>query len=318
MIVLAADLGGTTVKLGLVQGEKLLAFDRIPAQADQPMSGCLERIGARWEAMLSAAGSKWEDCVAAALAVPFVVAPDNKSVLGDFGKFPGAEQVDFSAWGRTRLAGLPVLLENDLRMALLGEAEAGAAKGCDSAVMLALGTGIGCAVLSGGHLLRGARNRAGTLMGHCSVAFDGLVGRCGNPGCAEDQASTAVLADLARRRPDFSGSRLSQAQSLDYETLFRCADEGDDCSRSLLEHSLRIWASLLLTTVLAYDPEIVIVGGGVMRRQEFVLPVFRAHLNRHLPAIRADIQVVAGKLGDQAALLGCERFAAATRPGVLA
>ena len=107
MIVLAADLGGTTVKLGLVQGETVLAFDRIPAHADQPMSACLERIGACWEAMLSAAGSKWEDCVAAALAVPFVVAPDNKGVLGDFGKFPGAEHIDFAAWGRARLAGLP-------------------------------------------------------------------------------------------------------------------------------------------------------------------------------------------------------------------
>jgi glucokinase len=273
------------------------------------MTDCLEAIAVRWEAMLASAGLKPDACGAAALALPFLADPVNARVLGDFGKFPGAAEVDFAKWGRERL-GLPVALENDLRVALLGESAAGAAKGYDSAVMIALGTGIGCAVLSGGRLFRGARNRAATLMGHSSVKFDGPSGRCGNPGCAEDQASTATLPELARQWPEFPKSRLSQAPVLDYETLFRCADEGDVCSQSLVEHSLRVWATVLLTAVIAYDPAIVVIGGGIMRRQDIILPAFRTHLARHLPGLRSEIQVVAGTLGDEAALIGCERLAA--------
>ncbi|MFO1512627.1 MAG: ROK family protein [Verrucomicrobiota bacterium] len=307
MIVLAADFGGTTIKLGVVSEGKLLAADRIPAQAERPMPERLEAIAIRWETMLAEVGLKCTACAAAAFALPFLADPAKARVLGDFGKFPGAAQVDFAAWAQARL-GLPVTLENDLRVALLGEAAAGAAREHQDVVMIALGTGIGCAVLSDGRLFRGVRNRAAALMGHCSLNFDAPSGRCGNPGCAEDLASTATLAELAQRRPNFSGSLLSRAAVVDYEAVFRCADEGDPCSRSLVEHSLRVWATVVLTSVIAYDPAIVVLGGGVMRRHHAILPAIRTHLAGHLPGLRTEIPVVASALGDDAALLGCERL----------
>lgn len=308
MMVLAADFGGTTIKLGIVQDGRLLASEHIPAQAERPMPERLECIAGRWEAMLAHAGLTLQACQAAAFALPFLVDSLSSRVLGDFGKFPGAGAVDFADWAHGRL-GLPVAMENDLRVALLGEAVAGAAQGLADVVMIALGTGIGCAVMSGGRLLRGARNRAATLMGHCSVAFDAPPGRCGNSGCAEDQASTATLAELARRRPEFATSRLSAASSVDYETVFRLADAGDACSRALVEHSLRVWATVLLTVAIAYDPAVIVLGGGVMRRHDLILPAMREHLAHHLPGQRAEIPVLAGQRGDDAALLGCERLA---------
>jgi glucokinase len=307
MTVLAADLGGTMIKLGLASDGKLLSTDRIAAQAERQMTDRLEAIAVRWEAMLAGAGLTLKACKAAAFALPFLADPSKTRVLGDFGKFPGAAEIDFAEWGQKRL-GLPVVLENDVRVALLGESAAGAAKGYEEAIMIALGTGVGCAALSGGRLFRGARNRAATLMGHCSVLFDARPGRCGNRGCAEDQASTATLSELARGRSDFAQSRLSQASVLDYETVFRCADDGDVCSQSLVEHSIRVWATVVLTSVIAYDPAIVVMVGGIMRRQEIILPAIRAHLSQHLPGLRAEVPVVAGLLGDHAALLGCEQL----------
>ena len=100
------------------------------------------------------------------------------------------------------------------------------------------------------------------------------------------------------------------ASSVDYETVFRFADEGDACSRALVEHSLRVWATVVLTVAIAYDPAVIVLGGGVLRRQDVILPVVRKHLAQHLPGLRADIPVLAGTLGDDAALLGCEQLAA--------
>ena len=304
-MILAADFGGTTIKLGIVQQGNISARLRLEARADRPMAERLEAVAAAWERMLKEIGGMMRDCKGTALSLPFLTDPKRSRVLGDFGKFPGADAIDFSAWSEKRL-GLPTALEGDLRVALLGEWEAGAARGRANVVMLALGTGIGCAVISENRLLRGANNRAATLMGHTTVDYRGFRGRCGNIGCAEDLASTATLAKRAQSRPDFIGSALAKAEKIDFETLFGLAAKGDVCSGSILKQSLEVWAVVVQNTVLAYDPEVVILGGGVMRSSHVVLGAMEQHLRRHMPGVPLNVPIVASSLGDDAALVGAE------------
>ena len=167
-MILAADFGGTTIKAGVVRHGTISARLRLAAHADRPMAERLEAVARAWEELLR---RSWEHAArlpGAALALPFVVDPKRPRVLGEFGKFPGAADIDFAAWSEKRL-GLPAVLENDLRVALLGEWEAGAARGKEDVLMLAFGTGIGCAAISGNRLIRGANNRAATLLGHSSI-----------------------------------------------------------------------------------------------------------------------------------------------------
>jgi glucokinase len=304
-MILAADFGGTTIKLGLVRDGSIIARSRLDAGADRSMSDRLEVVACEWEALLKSNGGALRDCKGAALALPFLADQTRSRVLGEFGKFPGAADIDFDSWSRKRL-GLPTVLENDLRVALLGEWTAGAARGKRDVVMLALGTGIGCAVISGGCLLRGANNRAATLLGHSTIAHDGFAGRCGNIGCAEDLASTATLAVLARARPEFPGSQLAGAAKIDYESVFTLADQGDACSLALRQQSLKVWAILVQNAVLAYDPEVVMLGGAVLRRHDVILPAMEQHIRQHMPGLRWQVPIVAAMLGDDAALLGCE------------
>ena len=312
-MILSADFGGTTIKLGLVQNGRVSARERLPAHANRTMSDRLEAVAQAWEGLLKKSGSTLRDCAGVALALPFVVDPKRPRVLGEFAKFPKAADIDFDAWSRERL-GLPVALENDLRVALLGEWAAGAAQGKSDVVMLALGTGIGCAVISDNRLLRGANNRAATLLGHSTIAQDGLQGRCGNIGCAEDLASTATLAELARSRRDFAGSKLASAGKIDFETLFGLAAQADPCSQALLEQSLKVWAVVIQNAVLAYDPEVVVLGGGVLRSREIILPAMGQHLRRHMPAMPAQTRILAAALGDDAALVGGEVLFQQTYP----
>lgn len=302
-MILAADFGGTSIKLGLVRDGCILARRRLDACADRPMAERLVAVACAWESLLNTAGLTLQNCAGVALSLPFLTDPKLPRVLGEFGKFPGAADIDFAVWSRARL-GLPVVLENDLRMALLGEWAAGAARGNSDVVMLALGTGIGCAVISRGRLFRGANNRAATLLGHSTIAHELPAGRCGNLGCAEDLASTAVLAKLAQIRPDFAGSQLARAAKIDYETIFALAARGDACSQALLQQSLKVWAVVVQNAVLAFDPEVVVLGGGVLRSCEIILPAMAEHLRQHMPGFPLPTPVVAAALGDDAALIG--------------
>jgi glucokinase len=302
-MILAADFGGTTIKLGLVRDDDLVGRSRLDAEADRPMSSRLEAVACEWESLLKANGYALQDCIGCALALPFIADPARACVLGEFGKYPGATGIDFEEWSRARL-GLPLVLENDLRMALLGELASGAARGKKDVVMLALGTGIGCAVISGGRLLSGANNRAAALLGHSTIACEHPAGRCGNIGCAEDLASTATIGDLARARPDFIGSKLARAAKMDYELIFSLAAQGDPCSQALQKQSLKIWAVVVQNAVIAYDPELVILGGGVLRQHDLILHAVKQHLHQHMPGPPSHTPILAATLGDDAALLG--------------
>jgi glucokinase len=304
-MILSADFGGTTIKYGLVRDGRVIARGSLDACASFPMSNRLETLAVAWELLLAENAVPLHDCKGVALALPFLVDAKRPRVHGDFGKFPGAGDIDFDVWCLARL-GLPVVLENDGRMALLGELTSGAAQGKRNVVMLTFGTGIACAAVFEGRLLRGANNRAATLFGHITIALENAVGRCGNIGCAEDLASTATLPVLARARHDFLGSVLNDAGKIDYKTIFECSSQGDACSLALVEQSIKVWAVLVQNAVLAYDPELVVLGGGILRSREIILPSIARHLRIYMPAMSLEIPLVAAELGDDAALIGGE------------
>jgi glucokinase len=275
------------------------------------MNERLAAVAGEWKRMLKEIRCELSDCAGAGLALPFLTATGGTRVMGQFGKFPGAAEIDYSEWSRTTL-GIPVALENDLRVALLGEWSAGAARGASDVVMIALGTGIGCAAICDGRLLRGRNNRAATLFGHITVAIDGERARCGNIGCAEDMASTATLPERTRQHPDFKQSLLADGNSIDYERVFKLASAGDRCSEELVADSLRVWSALALNAVVAYDPAMLVIGGGVAR-EDSVLESIRRHIAEHTPGMRWQVPVVRAELGDDAALLGCERLVLSAR-----
>jgi glucokinase len=302
---LAADFGGTSIKLGVVREGQVLARNRLPAHADRPMAERLEAVAESWQSMVTDLSLPLAKCDGVGLSLPFLMDPKQPRVLGVFHKYPGAPDIDFGKWARDRL-GLPVAIENDLRMALLGEWSTGAAYGHDDAVMIAFGSGIGCAALLNGRLVRGSHHRGGTLLAHTTIAVDSDPGRCGNIGCAEDMACTATLAQVAHAMPGFEQSRLRGADPLDYEAVFRLADEGDAVSQLVVERSLRVWATIALTAAVAYDPSVLVLGGGVMARHEIVIPTIQEHIARFRPGIEWDLSIVPSQLGDDAALIGCE------------
>lgn len=264
MAGLAIDFGGSAVKLGVLDAGDVvesaqLAVDGTAADLDRTA-----RTAAQLLQRTPATG--------AALAVPGVVDRESGRLVRAHGKYGYLGDRDLRDWVADSL-GLPAVIENDGRAALLGELTYGCAIGVRDAVIVTLGTGIGSATIIDGVLLRGRHDHAGILGGHSTVDLDGPTCNCGNLGCAEAVASTWALRD---RYP--GGLRDLFAARADHDGADRdAADRTADTARVL-----RAWGAAIVTLCHAYDPEVVIVTGAVLGSAEVVLPALTAYVHQRL------------------------------------
>lgn len=300
---LSLDMGGTHIGCGLVENQRLLASAEVSSEGAQSLHSLLAAVAQALHSLLAQMGLQSTDCAGLAIGFPGIVDAHTGRILSTLKKYEDAPHLDLPGWSLKEF-GIPLRVENDARMALLGEHYAGSAKDSDDVVMMTLGTGIGSAAMIRGHLLRGAHFQAGCLGGHFPVNFRGRLCSCGNIGCAEAEAGGWALPGVAREWPGFSGSALACNELLNFRTLFAQAEKGDPVAIQIRQHCLDVWAANALALVHAYDPEIVVIGGGVMRSSQAILPAIQQHLNQHAWTAWGKPQVRAATLGNQAALLG--------------
>jgi glucokinase len=300
---LAVDLGGSHAACALVEDHRILAATDVGTDGSQGLGGALPGIARALEGLLATAGVRAEHCAGIAFGFCGLVDTSADRVLSTNAKYDDAPRLDLPGWARRSL-GLPLRLENDARLALLGERLAGAARGFDDVVMMTLGTGVGGAAMMDGRLVRGRHFQAGCLGGHLPAHFDGRPCSCGAIGCVEAEASTAALPGLLREWPEGAGSVLADASPLDYRAVFAAARAGDAVAAGLRDRSLRVWAAGAVGLVHAYDPEVLVVGGGVMADGGAVLAAIADRVHHHAWTPWGRVEVRAAALGSRAALLG--------------
>lgn len=309
-MILGVDIGGTLIKVGLVDHGRVHSRTQIDAESQKGLAPALPRIAAAFRQLLDEGSYTLDACKAVVLSFPSLVDHHTGKVLFGYGKFMDAMELNLPAWARSEW-NLPLLIENDARVALLGERHAGAGRGYDNLVMVTLGTGLGVAVCMEGHLLRGVHGQAAILGGHLSIDPQGHPCHCGSRGCPEAEASTSVLEQRARAHPHFAKSMLAQAQTLaqnlDYATVFRLARLGDSVSIDLRSRAIEVWSTMLINLIHAYDPERIIVGGGIAAGWDDFMPevIDRVYQWNHTPWGR--VEMVPAELGNDAALVGCEQ-----------
>lgn len=303
MRVLAIDLGGTHATCGLLEGRTILAHKTIDTDAAENLRAVLPRFAAAFRELLAAQSLKFSDF--AGVAVGFAGLVDSRigRVIGTNKKYVDAPEVDLPAWGREAFA-LPLRVENDARIALLGEVYAGAARGSADVVMMTLGTGIGGAAMIEGKLLRGKHAQAGCLGGHLPVLFNGRACTCGAIGCAEAEAAGWSLPLIVKDWPGASASALSKHGKVGFKQLFEEAARGDSVALAIRERCLHVWAADALALVHAYDPELIVIGGGVMESAGVIVPYVESYVQRYAWTPWGKVRVRAAELGNNAALLG--------------
>ncbi len=223
--------------------------------------------------------------------------------------------IPFGAIMAERL-GLPVFVDNDANLAMLAEHRAGAARGADEALLLTIGTGIGGGMILRGELYRGAIGAAAEL-GHVVIDKDGppCQGNCPNHGCVESLASGTALARealrLARERPESGlGRALAQGRELAGPLVTELAHDGDAAALEVLDVIGTNLGVALASFTNIFNPEVIVIGGGVIGAGELLLePARREVARRSLPPSRDEVRIVAAQFGVEAGMVGAAALA---------
>ena len=266
-VVLAVDVGGTTIAAGAVTAEGAVVLEeRVPTHRDGPgrAVSCLMSI---LETVREGAEGLGHEIIGIGAGVPGPV----DAVAGRI-----SEHVDHvpELAGRALAGelnerfGLPAFIDNDVNALALGEWRWGAGCGARSLVVLATGTGLGAGIILDGRLVRGASGFGGEL-GHTPVKFDGPPCFCGGRGCLAVYASGRGIAESAQarvaRHPDAPLLRAAggDAQAISAPLVFKLAGEGDPLAAGVVDEACQALGAMIGTIVNGLNPEVVVITGGV-------------------------------------------------------
>ncbi|BCM88506.1 fructokinase [Abditibacteriota bacterium] len=286
--LLGIDLGGTNLKIVAVtpDGETL---ERVTAPTnDDGAAGFRGAVRREVEGVRQKHGQP----AFVGLSAPGLASRDARSITWMPGRLQGLELFDWSEF-----LGYETRICNDAQAAMAGEAWLGAARGCENAFLLTLGTGVGGAILLDGRVARGHIGRAGHL-GHICLDIDGVPDIVNTPGSIEDLFGDHSVN--ARSKGRFASTR----------ELVAAAQGGDEDAKAVWARSIRALACAIASLVNVLDPEKVVLGGGIALAGTALFEPLR----RELDALEwrpggHQIQIVATELDDFAGALGAAYLA---------
>jgi glucokinase len=289
--VLAIDLGGTKVSIAVVDSDGAVRARTKRPSHEGGMAVSHEALGASAADTVHAAGLRWTDVRAAGVVVPGIYNPATGRAWAP--NLWGRDEVALGDELRKHLP-VPVVIDSDRSGYVLGESWLGAARGSTDVVFLAVGTGIGAGILSHGRLVRGSGGIAG------AVGWFALDPRWredfGRMGGFETEAAGPALA-----------RRLGAASA---EDVAAAARRGDAAARRAVDETVEWLAMGIANLISALNPQVVVLGGGLMQASDLFLdPVRRAVRRWAQPIAVEQCRIELTALGEDAALYGAARLA---------
>lgn len=309
-LAIAVDLGGTHIRVAVVTASGELSHRRSTAtDAPDGPDAVIARIADLIGEVASGAGL--DERVPIGVASPGPLDTRTGVVLFT-PNLPGWRDVPLVD-NLAMATGRRVALANDGNCGALGEVRFGAAKGVDDLVYLALGTGIGGGIVTGGHLIDGLRGLAGEV-GHVVVAMDGPRCTCGAIGCLESFTSGWAIqreAELVTRTADGEGIlRAAAGEPLHAGVVADAARAGDPAALQILGRAGRALGAAMGAFANLFNPQAIVIGGGVAHLGELLLEPARAAMaNYSFVDARRDLTISYSSLGDDTGLYGAGALA---------
>lgn len=313
MLSLGIDIGGTKILGAAVSESGEVVFEkRVPSPAQEP-DLMVETVARLIEDLIAEVGEPKAIGVAAAGFIDVtqsvvLYAPNLK-----WRNEPLRERIE-------KRISRKLIIENDANAAGWAEFKFGAARKYDSMVMLTLGTGVGGAIVDGGHLMRGGFGIAGEL-GHITVVSDGHLCGCGRRGCIEQYASGTALIRQANLLADSDKPEGEMLRSLKRERgvisgheAFEAVMADDAGTLQLVQDSAMHLAKAMASLVAVLDPEVFVIGGGLSELGEKLLGPVRKHFAKEIPAagFRPVAEVIPATFSNQAGVIGAAQLARET------
>ncbi len=264
--IIGIDVGGTKIAASLVDAQgSILWSARRPTDLSGP-DATLDSIAAAVKDLIAANGIEPRSIEAIGFGIPGLV--DAENGIGIASVNLGWKNVAVRAGLEARL-GVRCAIDNDVRTGALGELHFGAARGLKNLVYLNVGTGISAVIWFDGKFYLGSRGLAGEI-GHAVVKPNGPACRCGGRGCLEATASGPGIAERALCKVKNGQHSIlvpreaGLSRPLTAEEVFAAAAQGDRVAVETLEEIAELMAHVLQYLCLAYDPEAIVIGGGVV------------------------------------------------------
>jgi glucokinase len=228
--------------------------------------------------------------------------------------FPLWENVPVVKWFEEKMH-IPVFIDNDVRVNLYGEWHLGAGKGSNNVVLLTLGTGLGSGIVMDGHVLYGATASAGEI-GHMNMYREGRPCRCGSSGCLGRYVSAlGLLRTLKEKIENGQNSIICEwvdgnLSEITAKMVSEAYDLDDKLAIETMDDTGEILGFGLINVINLYNPEIIIIGGGMAAAGERLLKKTREIVDNHaLKISNENCTIVSALLGDAAGMVGAAIYA---------
>ena len=302
-LIIGVDLGGTNIKGALLDAQgNIIAKEQTATQANAGPETVAGRMSEMIASLEGLAVSKGTDLLGIGIGVPGQ--PD--SHLGTVVYAPSLRWRNIPLVEYLRRAtALPIFLENDANLAALGEQWRGAGRGSVNMVMITIGTGIGGGLILNGRLYSGITGTAGEI-GHTIIDPNGPICSCGRRGCLETMTSATAMVRMAKEAIDLGeATELSRPENLDARDIIMAAQAGDKIADQIVKTSAYYLGLGLGNVINVFNPDAIVIGGGVSRAGEILFAPLRAYTRAcSLESAAEAVKLVPAELGNDAGSIG--------------
>jgi glucokinase len=306
--VIGIDLGGTKINGALADlNGKVMSKYVLPTNASEGEENVLNRIYEVIEKVLQDGGKKAEEIKAIGIGSPGPLDAKKGIIISTpnlpFENFQLVKPI-------SERFGIPTYLDNDANVAAIGEHIFGAGKGTENMVFVTVSTGVGGGAILNGKIYRGSTCNA-LEIGHTTVEKNGPRCNCGNYGCVEALASGTSIgkrANEAIQRGEETS--LKNYKGLSSYEVFQEAKKGDKIASEILDSCLNYLGIGIANIVASFDPEMIIIGGGVTNGGSIVFDKVREVVKeRCFETMANSCKIVPAGLGTDAGVIGAVALA---------
>ena len=300
------DIGGTTVKMGLLEEEgKIVDKWEITTDTSEEGKAILPNVAASIENKMKEHGLTKEDIIGVGAGVPAPVTAEG-IVNGSANLGWNYKEVKKEL---EELTGMKACIGNDANVAALGEMWRGGGAGEVSGSMGTLGPGVGGGVIINGKVLVGA-NGAGGEIGHLCVNYEekDKCG-CGNCGCLEQYASATGIVRLAKKKlgQELRPTILTK-EDVTAKDVFDAVKAGDETAKEIAVEFGRYLGYALANLAAVLDPAVIVIGGGVSKAGEVLIPYIREPFMERAFFANRNVKFALATLGNDAGICGAAKL----------
>ncbi len=299
---LGIDIGGTEVKIGVVTGAgDIIKTDNFSVNFDNYKTPIIETLLKSLDIFININNLDLSTILGIGISATGQIDTSNGIVAGTAGHIDNWIGTPIKDILKEKYS-LPVSVANDANCAVIGEYWRGSAMGCSNVIMITVGTGIGGGIISNGKLLSGKIGIAGEL-GHFPINITGKKCSCGNIGCYEKYASTTALVNNVK---DLLKSNANiDINNINGKFIFEQINLGNADIKKIVDKWIESIAMGLVGLIHIFNPELVIIGGGVSNQEElFITPLRNKIFELIMPSFKNGLKISSASLGNNAGLCG--------------